>query len=161
MPKSTPVKASGCPKIKNATKHLRDPEHKIDLEPIRVEQHLTIECQPVRILDSSERVMRRRTIKYVKVLWTNQSEREATWELEKEMCKKYPKLFETDDGSASFFPRARAAYTSIPATTFRYCTGPYTSVWGLLVATRHYSFNTRGSLGSCTGCSYCGSLFFD
>ncbi|KAF0909897.1 hypothetical protein E2562_000207 [Oryza meyeriana var. granulata] len=66
-----------------------------------------------------------------------------------------------DDGCASFFSRARAAYTSIPAATFRYSTGPYTSVWGLLVSPRHYSFDTRGSLGSCTGCSYCGSLFFD
>ncbi|KAF0889760.1 hypothetical protein E2562_030568 [Oryza meyeriana var. granulata] len=33
--------------------------------------------------------------------------------------------------------------------------------WGLLVALHHYSFDTRGSLGSYTGCSYCGSLFFD
>jgi hypothetical protein len=30
----------------------------------------------VRILESLERVMRNRSIKYVKVLWTNQSERE-------------------------------------------------------------------------------------
>ncbi|KAF0922065.1 hypothetical protein E2562_024016 [Oryza meyeriana var. granulata] len=81
--------------IGEAIVYLRDTEHKIDLEPIRVEQDLTIECQSVRILDSSERVMRRRTIKYVKVLWTNQSEREATWELEEEMCKKCPELFET------------------------------------------------------------------
>ena len=39
--------------------YLRDPEHKIDLEPIVVEPNLTVECNPVRILDSSERVMRR------------------------------------------------------------------------------------------------------
>ena len=76
-------------------KYLRDPEHKIDLEPITVQQDLTMECRPVRILESSERVMRRRSIKYVKVLWTNQSEREATWELEEQMRKKYPDLFET------------------------------------------------------------------
>ena len=59
-------------------KYPRDPEHKIDLEPIIVEQNLTVECGPVHILDSSEQVMRRRAIKYVKVLWTNQSEREST-----------------------------------------------------------------------------------
>jgi hypothetical protein len=47
----------------------------------------------VRILESSERVKRTRSIKYVKVLWTNQSEREATWELEELMRQKYPKLF--------------------------------------------------------------------
>lgn len=69
-------------------KYLRDPDHKIDLELITVQQDLTMECHPVRILDSSERVMRRRAIKYVKVLWTNQSEHEATWELEEHMCKK-------------------------------------------------------------------------
>jgi hypothetical protein len=32
-------------------------------------------------------------LKYVKVLWTNQSEREAMWELEELMRQKYPELF--------------------------------------------------------------------
>ena len=77
-------------------KYLRDPEHKIDLETIRVKD-LTIKCRPVCILDSSEQVLRTRTIKYVKVLWTNQSEREATWELEEQMRKEYPELFVTDE----------------------------------------------------------------
>jgi hypothetical protein len=58
-----------------------------------VQQDLTLECRPVRILEFSERVLRKRSIKYVKVLWTNQSEREATWELEELMRQKYPKLF--------------------------------------------------------------------
>jgi hypothetical protein len=48
----------------------------------------------VRILESLERVMRRRIIKYVRVLWTNRTKREATWELEQQMRKKYPELFE-------------------------------------------------------------------
>jgi hypothetical protein len=43
-------------------KYFLDPEHKIDLESITVQQDLTLECHPVRILESSERVMRR-TIK--------------------------------------------------------------------------------------------------
>jgi hypothetical protein len=47
-----------------------------------MQQDLTLQCRPVCILESSERIMRRRTIKYVRVLWTNQTEREATWELE-------------------------------------------------------------------------------
>jgi hypothetical protein len=75
-------------------KYLPDPEHKIDLESITVQQDLTLECHPVRILESSERIMRRRTVKYVRVLWTNQTEREATWELEEQMRRKYPELFE-------------------------------------------------------------------
>jgi hypothetical protein len=64
---------------------LRDLDHQIEMESIVVQQDLTLECRPVRILESSERVLRKRSIKYVKVLWTNQSEREATWELEELM----------------------------------------------------------------------------
>jgi hypothetical protein len=60
-----------------------------------IEKDLTIKCHRVRILDFSQRVMRNRTIKYVKILWTNQSEREATWELEDSMREEYPELFET------------------------------------------------------------------
>ncbi|XP_035822455.1 uncharacterized protein, partial [Zea mays] len=71
-------------------KFLRDPDHQIEMEPIAVQQDLTLECRPVRILEFSERVLRKRSIKYVKVLWTNQSEREATWELEELMRQKYP-----------------------------------------------------------------------
>jgi hypothetical protein len=41
--------------------------------------------------------MRRMTIKYVRVLWTNESEREATWDLEEQMHKEYPELFETGE----------------------------------------------------------------
>jgi hypothetical protein len=39
--------------------------------------------------------MRNRTIKYVKILWSNQTEREATWELESTMRNQCPDLFET------------------------------------------------------------------
>ena len=74
-------------------KYLKDPEQKIEAEPVIIQQDLTMKCHPVRILDSSERVMRNRTIKYVKVLWTNQSEREATWELEAQIREMYPELF--------------------------------------------------------------------
>jgi hypothetical protein len=49
----------------------------------------------VRLLEFSERVMHNHTIKYVKILWSNQMEREATWELESTMRNKYHDLFET------------------------------------------------------------------
>jgi hypothetical protein len=75
-------------------KYVRDPEHHITLEPITIEQDLSFESHPVRILETSERVLRRKTFKYVKVLCTDQTEREATWELESEMRKKYPELFQ-------------------------------------------------------------------
>jgi N-acetylglutamate synthase-like GNAT family acetyltransferase len=74
-------------------KFLRDPDHQIEMEPIAVQQDLTLECRSVRILESLEHVLRKRSIKYVKVLWTNQSKSEATWELEELMRQKYPELF--------------------------------------------------------------------
>ena len=74
--------------------YLNNPEWKVDAELVIMQQDLTMECHPVRILDFSDRVMRNRTINYVKVLWTNQSEREATWEMEAQMREKYPELFE-------------------------------------------------------------------
>ena len=61
-------------------KYLRDPEHHITVELVTIEQDLSFESRPVRILETSERVLRRKTFKYVKVLWTNQTVREATWE---------------------------------------------------------------------------------
>ncbi|WVZ83251.1 hypothetical protein U9M48_030418 [Paspalum notatum var. saurae] len=68
-------------------KYLRDPKHHITLEPVTIEQDLTFEARPVNILEESERVLRHRTLKYVK------TEREATWELESQMRLKYPELF--------------------------------------------------------------------
>ena len=42
---------------------------------------------------SVQMLMLRWKLKYVKILWTNQTEREATWELESQMREKYPELF--------------------------------------------------------------------
>jgi hypothetical protein len=76
-------------------KYIRDPELKIEADLIIIQQDLTIDAQPVRVLEFSKRVMRNRTIKYIRILWSNQTEREAKWELESTMCNKYPDLFET------------------------------------------------------------------
>jgi hypothetical protein len=44
-------------------KFLRDLDHEIEMEPIIVQQDRTLECRPVRILESSERVLTKRSIK--------------------------------------------------------------------------------------------------
>jgi hypothetical protein len=74
-------------------KYIRDPELKIEVDPIIIQQDLTIDAQPVRVLVFSERVMHNHTIKYVKILWSNQMEREVIWELESIMRNKYLDLF--------------------------------------------------------------------
>jgi hypothetical protein len=59
-------------------KYIRDPELKIEADLIIIQQDLTIDAQPVRVLEFSERVMHNCIIKYVKILWSIQTEREAT-----------------------------------------------------------------------------------
>ena len=76
-------------------KYIPDPSHVIDHAPLQFKEDLTYEEHPIRIADRKEQVLRRRVIHYVKVQWSNHSEREATWELEDEIRQKYPQLFET------------------------------------------------------------------
>jgi hypothetical protein len=76
-------------------KYIKHPEPKIEADLIIIQPDLSIYSQPMHVLEFSKRVMRNCTIKYVKILWSNQTEREATWELESTMCNKYLDLFET------------------------------------------------------------------
>nr|GFC58919.1 hypothetical protein [Tanacetum cinerariifolium] len=46
--------------------------------------------EPEAILDRQDRVMRNNTIPFVKILWKNHSEREATWETEESIQTSYP-----------------------------------------------------------------------
>ena len=39
--------------------------------------------------------MRKKNIMFVKVLWKNHSEREATWELEDSIRERYPNLYDS------------------------------------------------------------------
>ncbi|GKB13895.1 putative nucleotidyltransferase, ribonuclease H [Tanacetum coccineum] len=54
--------------------------------------------EPEVILDRQERVMRKKVIHLVKVLWKNHPEREATWENEEMMRTDYPHFFSRFDG---------------------------------------------------------------
>nr|GEZ74337.1 DNA/RNA polymerases superfamily protein [Tanacetum cinerariifolium] len=46
--------------------------------------------EPEAILDCQDRVMRKKTIPFVKILWRNHSERKATWETEESIRTSYP-----------------------------------------------------------------------
>jgi hypothetical protein len=63
-------------------------------KPVQIQSNMTYEETPTRILDRRERVLRNKTISLVKVLWSNHSMEEVSWELEESMREKYPYLFE-------------------------------------------------------------------
>nr|CAD1840528.1 unnamed protein product [Ananas comosus var. bracteatus] len=76
--------------------YIFDPAHVLDATPIELRDDLSFEEQPVRILAREVRKLRNRDIPYVKVLWSNHGEREATWELQSALQERYPHLFQME-----------------------------------------------------------------
>nr|GFD03978.1 hypothetical protein [Tanacetum cinerariifolium] len=57
--------------------------------------HRALEFQPEEpeaIIDHQDRIMRKKTIPFVKILWKNHPEREATWETEESIRTSYPQF---------------------------------------------------------------------
>ena len=81
-------------------KYVFDAFHVVELEPIQIYEDLTYEKVLVQIVDVMNKVLRHDVVKLVKVLWSNHSIREATWELEEEMREKHPQVFQ-DSGMSS------------------------------------------------------------
>ncbi|XP_062100939.1 uncharacterized protein LOC133806873 [Humulus lupulus] len=74
-------------------KYTPNPSHIIEYEAIPLQEDVTCEEQPNRILARELKVLRNREILVVKVLWRNHREDGATWELELELYEKYPHMF--------------------------------------------------------------------
>ncbi|XP_016750600.1 uncharacterized protein [Gossypium hirsutum] len=70
-----------------------DPSHIVSIEEIEVRSDLTFEEELVQILDRDIKVLRRKPILLVKVLWQNHGTEEATWEPKDSMHQLYPHLF--------------------------------------------------------------------
>ena len=74
-------------------KYYPDPTHIVQPEEIEVDETLAYEEKPVRLLDRKVKELRNKQISLVKILWKNHGIEETTWEMEEEMQKKYPELF--------------------------------------------------------------------
>lgn len=48
-------------------KYIPDPNHMVEHEPLHLQEDLTYDEYPVRIMDRKDQVLRRRTIPYVKI----------------------------------------------------------------------------------------------
>ena len=79
-------------------KYTPDPTHVVDWGELTVDTDGTFEEGPVHIMDNREQVLRRNTMRLVKVLWQHRGVEEATWECEDTMRANYPFLFK-DDGT--------------------------------------------------------------
>jgi hypothetical protein len=74
-------------------KCLRVPEEQLSVEGLEVQEDLNYIEKPAQILETADRVTRRKTIRMCKVRWSHHSEEEATWEREDDLMAKYPELF--------------------------------------------------------------------
>ena len=74
-------------------KYTPDPAHVVDWGQIEIDTDGTFEEGPVCIVDSLDRVLRRKTVRLVRVLWRHCGVEESTWEREDTMRATNPFLF--------------------------------------------------------------------
>ena len=79
-------------------KYTLDPTHVVDWDELIIDTDGTFEEGPVLIMDSRNQLLRRKTVRLVKVLWQHQGVEDATWESEDTMRATYPFLFK-DEGT--------------------------------------------------------------
>ena len=79
-------------------KYTSNPAHVVDWGQIEVDTDGTFEEGLVCIVDSSDQVLRGKTVRLVKVLWRHYGVEESTWEHEDMMRATYPILFR-DEGT--------------------------------------------------------------
>ncbi|GJV53917.1 putative nucleotidyltransferase, ribonuclease H [Tanacetum coccineum] len=68
------------------------PLHVVSYPFDQIREDLSYTEEPESILDRQDRVMRNKTIPFVKILWRNHPEREATWETEESIRTSYPRF---------------------------------------------------------------------
>ncbi|XP_057532956.1 uncharacterized protein LOC130810848 [Amaranthus tricolor] len=79
--------------ISQLKRYVPDKAHVLDPEPLDLDENLSYEEKPIKILDFKVCSTRRKDINMVKVFWANQRKQEATWETEDSMREKYPQRF--------------------------------------------------------------------
>ena len=77
-------------------KYLPNESHKLQRQAVEVDSHMSYVEEPITIVDQRVRKLHSKEIPSVKVIWNHHSENEATWELEEDMRRLYPQLFQKD-----------------------------------------------------------------
>ena len=90
-------RSQGCPRgvsrLHTPDIYTPDPAHEVDSGQIEIDTDETFEKGPVCIVDSRDRVLRRKTVRLVRVLWQHCGVEESMWEREDTMRATYPFLF--------------------------------------------------------------------
>ena len=68
-------------------------EERVEVRDTKLESDLAYKEKPMQIIDSKDRVVRNRVIKFHKVMWNNHSEQDATWEWKDYLREVYPAFY--------------------------------------------------------------------
>ncbi|XP_019156923.1 PREDICTED: uncharacterized protein LOC109153511 [Ipomoea nil] len=79
--------------VSQLKKYVHDPTHVLTPKVIPLDDDMSYEERPLKILDFKTRETRRKSVKMVKVWWPHHDVEKATWELESTMRERYPELF--------------------------------------------------------------------
>jgi hypothetical protein len=82
--------------VSQLKKCIKVPTEIIETPTIEIEPDLSYVEQPIKILDTKERVTRRKTVKMYKILWDHHTEEEATWETESYLQQNFPTFLSTN-----------------------------------------------------------------
>ena len=96
-----PLSMSGVHKVFHVSmlrKYTPHPTHVVDWGQIEVDTDGAFEEGPVCNVDSRDQVLRRKTVRLVRVLWRHYGVEESTWDRENTMRATYPFLFR-DEGT--------------------------------------------------------------
>jgi hypothetical protein len=76
--------------VSQLKKCLKAPVDVLLPEVTPLEADLSYPKHPIKVLDQKDRVMKRKTIKFFKIQWSNYSEEEAIWESEDFIGSRHP-----------------------------------------------------------------------
>ena len=76
-------------------KCVSDPDQIVELQSLQFKKDLSYAEHPIKILDVQERQLRNITQTFLNIQWSQHSEPEATWELQNEMRKYFPHMFDS------------------------------------------------------------------
>jgi hypothetical protein len=79
--------------VSQLKKCLQVPEEEVKVRDIKIKKTLTYVEEPVYVLDRKDRVTRNQVVRLYKIMWSNHSERDATWERENYLREVYPAFY--------------------------------------------------------------------
>jgi hypothetical protein len=82
--------------VSQLRKCVKVPTEIVETCAIEIEPDLSYIEQPLRILDTKERLTKRRAVKMYKILWDHHTEEEVTWETESYLQRNFPDFLQAN-----------------------------------------------------------------